>query len=134
MELLTTTTKLICLILLTAILSCQPSSDSSDQTQPVLGYRAAKIIEDDNFQFKDLNGNGQLDPYEDWRLSDEERSKDLVSRMSLEQKAGFMLISTTRLENDWSFGRPQNTEPITSGFNETDMVQNVNIFTRKPLD
>jgi len=33
-----------------------------------------------------------LDAYIDWRLSHEERSEDLVSQMSLEQKAGFTPI------------------------------------------
>ena len=84
-------------------------------------------------QFKDLNPNGQLDVYEDWRLTHKERSQDLVSKMSLEQKAGFMLISSTRMENDWSFQRGKNTGDISSGFNEEDLVSSVNVFTRKPL-
>src|SRR5690606_9926362 len=58
---------------------------------------------------------------------------DLVSKMSLEEKVGFMLISTSRLKNDWSFEAPKNSEPITSDFNEEDLIQNINIFTRKPL-
>ncbi|MFX0556590.1 glycoside hydrolase family 3 N-terminal domain-containing protein [Maribacter sp. CXY002] len=110
-----------------------PTSTQSKQ-QPLLGYRSATILTMEGLQFKDLNRNGLLDDYEDWRLTDEERSNDLVSKMTLEQKAGFMLISTTRLENDWSFDTPQSEGPITSGFNETDMVRSVNMFTRKPLD
>lgn len=43
-------------------------------------------------QFKDLNGNGQLDRYEDWRLPVDQRVADLVSRMSLQEKAGLMGI------------------------------------------
>ncbi len=101
--------------------------------QPELGYRSVSLLDVDGLQFKDLNQNGALDAYEDWRLSPAERSKDLVTKMSLAQKAGFMLISTTRLENDWSFGRPENDKPITSGFNEKDMVNDINIFTKKTL-
>ena len=41
-------------------------------------------------QFKDLNGNGKLDPYENWQLSDEERVKNLVSQMTLEEKGGIV--------------------------------------------
>ena len=74
-----------------------------------------------------------MDVYEDWRLTHKERSQDLVSKMSLEQKAGFMLISSTRMENDWSFQRGKNTGDISSGFNEEDLVSSVNVFTRKPL-
>ena len=35
--------------------------------QPELGARVKDIIEVDGYQFKDLNDNGELDPYEDWR-------------------------------------------------------------------
>src|SRR6516164_7137145 len=63
---------------------------------PVLGYSSAsgiKIIEVDGFAFKDLNRNGKLDPYEDWRLPAEVRAKDLASKLSLQQIAGLMLYS-----------------------------------------
>lgn len=40
--------------------------------------------------WRDLNGNGQLDPYEDPRLSPEERTTDLLARLSLEEKVGLM--------------------------------------------
>lgn len=42
----------------------------------VLGVMdAAKIIQVDGYAFKDLNGNGKLDLYEDWRQSPEDRAK-----------------------------------------------------------
>jgi beta-glucosidase len=103
------------------------------KSQPVLGTRSAKIITRNGLQFKDLNRNLELDPYEDWRLSDEQRAAFLVSKMTLEEKAGFMIISTTRMQNDNAFQRGQSNEPIGSGFNETDNVSEVNMFTRKPL-
>lgn len=43
------------------------------------------------YAFKDLNRNGKLDPYEDWRLPPEERAKDLAGRLSLEEMSGLML-------------------------------------------
>ncbi len=52
-----------------------------------------EIITDRGFAFKDLNGNGKLDKYEDWRLSPEERAKDLASRLSIQEIAGLMLYS-----------------------------------------
>lgn len=52
-----------------------------------------KILTEDGFAFKDLNKNGKLDPYEDWRLPARERAKDLAKRMSIEQIAGLMLHS-----------------------------------------
>ncbi|MDN3595160.1 glycoside hydrolase family 3 protein [Zunongwangia endophytica] len=52
-----------------------------------------KIIKDGKESFKDLNQNGKLDAYEDWRLPVEERAKDLASKMTVEQIAGLMLYS-----------------------------------------
>ena len=63
---------------------------------PTLGYSpdsGVQILQIDDLNFKDLNKNGILDPYEDWRLSFEERAKDLASKMSVEQIAGLMLYS-----------------------------------------
>ena len=37
-----------------------------------------------------------LDPYEDWRLTPQQRARDLVSRMTLEEKAGTMMHGTVR--------------------------------------
>lgn len=61
-----------------------------------LGYSPSsgiRIITKDGLKFKDLNNNGKLDPYEDWRLPVDERAKDLAKRMSVEQIAGLMLYS-----------------------------------------
>lgn len=63
-------------------------------TQPHLQVRSKKLIDSDGLQFKDLNGNGVLDPYEDWRLSASDRAADLVGRMTLDEKVGLMLINT----------------------------------------
>ena len=63
---------------------------------PVLGYAESsgvKIIEQDGFFFKDLNKNGKLDPYEDWRLPVDTRAENLASLLSVEQIAGLMLYS-----------------------------------------
>lgn len=64
--------------------------------QPVLGTRAVEIIKKSGLEFKDHNRNGKLDPYEDWRLTAEERAADLASKMTLEEKAGLMHISSER--------------------------------------
>lgn len=101
--------------------------------QADLGFRSAKILTVNGLKFKDLNRNGILDKYEDWRLSNSIRANDLVSKMSIEEKVGFMIISTTRLKNDWSFSAPKTKEPITSDFNEEDLVQTTNMFSKQPL-
>lgn len=62
--------------------------------QPVLGHRTVALLQRDGLTFKDLNRNGQLDPYEDWRLSPQERADDLVRRMQLADLAGLMVHGT----------------------------------------
>ncbi|MDV7138345.1 glycoside hydrolase family 3 N-terminal domain-containing protein [Maribacter sp. TH_r10] len=62
-----------------------------------LGYTpesGVTLLTVDKYAFKDLNKNGGLDPYEDWRLSADERAKDLASKMTLEDIAGLMLYSS----------------------------------------
>ena len=61
-----------------------------------LGYAPSsgvKILKVGDLSFKDLNRNGTLDKYEDWRLPTDERAKDLSAKMSIEQIAGLMLYS-----------------------------------------
>jgi len=56
----------------------------------------APVLQHDGLQFRDLNKNGVLDPYEDWRLPAEQRARDLTGRMTLEEKAGTMMHGTVR--------------------------------------
>lgn len=64
---------------------------------PVLGYSlnsGVGVLQKDGLYFKDLNRNGELDEYEDWRLPSVTRAADLASRMSDKEIAGLMLYST----------------------------------------
>lgn len=45
----------------------------------------AKIIQVDGFAFKDLNGNGKLDLWEDWRQSADDRSAALAAELPAEE-------------------------------------------------
>ncbi|CCG98138.1 glycoside hydrolase family 3 domain protein [Fibrella aestuarina BUZ 2] len=61
-----------------------------------LGYSTTsgvKLLTNKGFAFKDLNRNGRLDPYEDWRLPVATRAKNLASQLSVAQIAGLMLYS-----------------------------------------
>lgn len=61
-----------------------------------LGYSpesGVKIIYDDGYAFKDLDGDGKLDVYEDWREPAEKRAADLAEKLSIEEIAGLMLYS-----------------------------------------
>ena len=46
------------------------------------------ILEVDGLKFKDLNKNGTLDVYEDWRADVEDRIADLLSQLTPEEEAG----------------------------------------------
>ena len=59
----------------------------------MLGYTSAPLLFSRGYAFKDLNRNGVLDPYEDWRRPAEVRAKDLASQLSIEEIAGLMLYS-----------------------------------------
>lgn len=62
--------------------------------QPEIEAAKKGVLTVDGKQFKDLNGNKSLDQYEDWRISVNYRVADLVSKMTLAEKAGLMLINT----------------------------------------
>ena len=91
--------------LVAALVSCGPkwSEAPSDGHNVItqkggatLGYSpesGVQILTVDRFAFKDLNRNGELDPYEDWRLPAIERARDLASQLSIEEIAGLMLYS-----------------------------------------
>ncbi|NTF59260.1 glycoside hydrolase family 3 protein [Agrobacterium rhizogenes] len=61
---------------------------------PNLNTHSVKILSIDGLRFKDLNRNGKLDAYEDWRISSAERAADLLKSMTLEEKAGLMMHGT----------------------------------------
>jgi len=87
------------------VISCGPKWTEKDQNGimivdnkdgQTLGYSSksgVKILTIDRYGFKDLNKNGKLDTYEDWRLPARERAENLASQMSIEQIAGLMLYS-----------------------------------------
>ena len=64
--------------------------------QITLGYSSTSglnIIYKEGLPFKDLNKNGIVDVYEDWRANVNDRAKDLASKMTIEQIGGLMLYS-----------------------------------------
>ena len=65
---------------------------AQQETPPTLGVKVKKILTIDGNTYKDLNANGKLDHYENWQLSHDDRARDLVSQMTLEEKAGLLMI------------------------------------------
>lgn len=57
-----------------------------------------KLIEEVDGQytyaFKDMNKNGKLDEWEDWRVDTDTRAKDLAKDLSINEIAGLMLFSS----------------------------------------
>jgi beta-glucosidase len=63
------------------------------------------------FSFRDLNHNGKLDIYEDPRQPIETRIEDLLSQMTLEEKAGLMFMDGSVIAEDASIEeKPGNFE------------------------
>lgn len=60
--------------------------------QPRFSSRNAPILHVQGGNFRDLNRNGRLDRYENWRISPAGRAADLVARMTLPEKAGLMVV------------------------------------------
>ena len=75
-------------------LVCSTAAIGGAPKQPILGHRSAPLLTVDGLTFKDLDRNGKLDPYEDWRLPADVRVADLVQRMNLEELAGLMVHGT----------------------------------------
>lgn len=68
----------------------EPCTTPVYTTQPVIGVDTKAQITVDGLQFKDLSGNGALEPYEDWRLPEICRARDLAARMTIPEKVGLM--------------------------------------------
>lgn len=92
----------MCLLAVSVSLPMQANGDDKDfviitqEGGKTLGYSPAsgvQILTVDGLKFKDLNRNGKLDKYEDWRLPAKERAQDLASQLSIEEIAGLMLYS-----------------------------------------
>ena len=92
----------MCLLAVSVSLPMQANGDGKDfviitqENGKTLGYSPAsgvQILTVDGLKFKDLNRNGKLDKYEDWRLPAKERAQNLASQLSIEEIAGLMLYS-----------------------------------------
>lgn len=72
-----------------------------------LGYSqesGIQLLSERGYLFKDLNRNGVIDPYEDWRKPFDERAKDLAGQLSIDEIAGMMLYSEHQAVPTDSFG------------------------------
>ena len=59
-----------------------------------LGYSpdsGLELLEVDGYAFKDMNRNGQLDVYEDWRADNNDRAADLAAQLPIETALALLL-------------------------------------------
>ncbi len=82
------------------VMGLLPAMAETAVVQPELVAHVKEIIEVDGLKFKDLNANGELDIYEDWRKTPEERADDLLSKMDETQKASQMVHLTLVSKKD----------------------------------
>lgn len=82
--------------------------------RPDIEARSVDLLYDDGLPFKDLNQNGRIDTYEDWRQPVEDRVADLLSQMTLAEKAGMLMIDQLNADHGGQVpglaGRLVNTE------------------------
>ena len=62
-----------------------------NENGPTIGVTTCGVIVQDGLYFKDMDNDGILSPYEDWRNSDEVRAADMVKHLPLKQQAGLVL-------------------------------------------
>jgi len=62
--------------------------------------KEAPVLSIDGHDFRDLNKNGKLDAYEDYRVNIEDRITNLIGQMSLEEKAGAMFITMAAMNSN----------------------------------
>lgn len=85
-----------------------------NENGPDIGVTTCGVIVRDGLYFKDMDNSGELAPYKDWRLSPEERAKDMVVHLRLDQQAGLVLntlfntpVAPTRAEAAGADGKPE---------------------------
>lgn len=85
-----------------------------NENGPDIGVTTCGVIVRDGLYFKDMDNSGELAPYKDWRLSPEERAKDMVAHLRLDQQAGLVLntlfntpVAPTRAEAAGADGKPE---------------------------
>ena len=85
-----------------------------NENGPDIGVTTCGVIVRDGLYFKDMDNSGELAPYRDWRLSPEERAKDMVAHLRLDQQAGLVLntlfntpVAPTRAEAAGADGKPE---------------------------
>lgn len=96
-----------------------------------VAHGSAWAVAADGTRYRDLNGDGQMNPYENPRLSVEERISDLVPRLSLPEKAGLMLhtIAGVPADGDLHAPSPRSDRPHVVDMVLRDNLSHFNVHT-----
>lgn len=103
---------------------------------PVIGTVSRKVLEADGLYFKDIDGSGELKPFDDWRLAPEERAAAYVKTLTVDEKLAQLFIS------DWRMGQYPVVKPgepapeVTldeSGLLDDGKLEGKNIFGQQEL-
>jgi beta-glucosidase len=104
---------LLILLVLVILLILNISAGNILKKSKALEYSEVKTIDIDGFSFRDLNKNGKLDVYEDSRQPIDARVNDLLSQMTIEEKAGTIFINMVGINKDGSIAeKPSLKDPF----------------------
>lgn len=93
----------------------------------------AAILKIDGNEFRDLNRNGELDPYEDLRQPIDARVADLLSQMTIEEKAGMMIYPFHPMGENGEVVSPMNMMAMVTPYNGI-INQHINHFALMNAD
>ncbi len=101
---------LLTLFIITGAITYLRMSSKVNANYELLGQEAPNL-ESEGITYRDLNKNSKLDIYEDISANIDDRVIDLVSKMTLEEKAGMMFVTI--------IGMTQDGDPIDKPFFST---------------
>ncbi|MCI5080201.1 MAG: glycoside hydrolase family 3 C-terminal domain-containing protein [Saprospiraceae bacterium] len=93
---------------LLALSACTEKKEEPVMPADLVLQKSKKIVETEGETFRDLNGNGKKDKYEDPTAPIAERVEDLLSQMTIEEKAGMLFINGTGVNKDGSLEKDPN--------------------------
>jgi beta-glucosidase len=103
----------IILLVLGIFLYLNISAGNIAKKAKAMEFGEVKILMSEGYAFRDLNKNGKLDIYEDSRKPVDDRVSDLLSQMTLEEKAGTMFITMAGINKDGSVNeKPSLRDPF----------------------
>ena len=96
-------------LLLLASCSETKQEDKGSPSFELVKKKSQVLLEKEGVTFRDLNGNEQLDIYEDVNQPVDARINDLLGQMTLEEKAGMMFINGAPVSKD---AQPEGKEDL----------------------